>query len=291
MSQVTNRGESRTRCGLIPEHSTPGQIIVECRWKKRTALVGRLSSFSGRSRPGRRVPGPFQSDAVGVGQHREDKKAFPPVRSPNVLRREQSCLNIVPKPFEVQDNLVKAKPDVSRDVFKKADRRLDLPDNSTNLGPQVARIIPSTLSTGDTERLARVSRSDDIHDATPRLAVEGSQIRPQRRRIQKSLLHAARQDLGGERFPFNATDDASKFKDESKPKFASTASGAEWHDADEVTIHTTTSGFLRVETERQPDLIPESGWRQAKKRSPATISRRDPAVGADQTPAVGDHRE
>tara|TARA_Y100000296_G_scaffold81867_1_gene109798 strand:+ start:907 stop:1125 length:219 start_codon:yes stop_codon:yes gene_type:complete len=45
------------------------------------------------------------------------------------------------------------------------------------------------------------SANDAIHDATPRLSIEGANVRPDRSRIQGARLNARRQDCGGIRFP------------------------------------------------------------------------------------------
>ena len=78
-----------------------------------------------------------------------------------------------------------------------------------DLGPKVSRIVLSTTFAGDTERLARVARSEAIHDSTPRTAIEGSQIRPQRRLSQAARFHSRRQVFAGEGFPFDPTNCAS----------------------------------------------------------------------------------
>jgi hypothetical protein len=55
-------------------------------------------------------------------------------------------------------------------------------------------------------RLARESGNDAIHAAAPRLAVEGLQVSPDRRRIQDARFHK-RDKLGGcKGFPFDVSD-------------------------------------------------------------------------------------
>src|SRR5260370_316962 len=54
--------------------------------------------------------------------------------------------------------------------------------------------------------LARDARNDDIHEAAPRFAVEGFNARPDRRVVQKALLHARRQNCGACNFPLDVTD-------------------------------------------------------------------------------------
>lgn len=71
--------------------------------------------------------------------------------------------------------------DVSGHVLEKSKSWLHLTDDAFDVGPKMSRVrIAATLSR-NAEGLARVSCSDDIHDATPWLTVEGGNIRPDRR--------------------------------------------------------------------------------------------------------------
>jgi hypothetical protein len=54
--------------------------------------------------------------------------------------------------------------------------------------------------------LARYSSNDDIHDSTPRDAIEGGKIRPDRRVINEFVLHASFQDFAARDFPLNVAD-------------------------------------------------------------------------------------
>jgi hypothetical protein len=104
----------------------------------------------------------------------------------------------------------------------------------------VPRISRSTTAPGHAERLARVAASDDIHSATPRSAVEGSQVTPDRRRSHGFFFHASRQDRGGEGFPLDVTDDASRSAENKlNPEVESADAGTETEDVDTVTIHTS----------------------------------------------------
>jgi hypothetical protein len=79
---------------------------------------------------------------------------------------------------------------MSGDVLTEDQSRPCFGDDPANMGPQVSRIIFASSAAGAGERLARVARSDEIHDSAPRAAVEGSQIRPDRRRSQGLVFHA-----------------------------------------------------------------------------------------------------
>jgi hypothetical protein len=71
-------------------------------------------------------------------------------------------------------------------------------------------ILLAKALAGVTERLARIAASDKIHDATPRSAVEGSQVAPDRSRSHDFFRHASRQYRGSERFALNVADNASR---------------------------------------------------------------------------------
>ena len=73
----------------------------------------------------------------------------------------------------------------------------------------MSRIIRATSQTGERERLARVAANDSIHEAAPRSAVEGSQVRPDRRCVQLARFSTRRQKRGAVDFPLHVADRAS----------------------------------------------------------------------------------
>lgn len=93
-------------------------------------------------------------------------------------------------------------------VLKKNDCWAALGDDAGDVWPQVARIVSAAPLSGVTERLARVARCEHIHEATPRSAIEGGEVVPDRRRSQATVLHARDQDRGGMGFPLHETDGA-----------------------------------------------------------------------------------
>jgi hypothetical protein len=98
---------------------------------------------------------------------------------------------------------------VSADVFEEGVLRFDFADDARDFRPEVARIFPPEPLSGDAERLAGIARNEAIHDATPRAAVEGAEIRPNRRRFKGAVRKARRQDAGRSSFPFHVTDASS----------------------------------------------------------------------------------
>jgi hypothetical protein len=87
------------------------------------------------------------------------------------------------------------------------------------------------LAPGKAVRLARDAASKAIHEATPRPAVEGSGIAPQRRRSQKALFHRCHQMRGGEGFPLHHADAASAWNCQLDAEIEPPPAGA---DGDEV---------------------------------------------------------
>jgi hypothetical protein len=91
------------------------------------------------------------------------------------------------------------------DILENNDCWVTLGDDARHVGPQMPRIIVAAAAPRGAERLAGVAGRDEIHDATPRAAVEGGEVVPDRRESQASLFHARDQDRGGMGFPLHET--------------------------------------------------------------------------------------
>jgi hypothetical protein len=113
------------------------------------------------------------------------------------------------------------------DIFKEAHSWPCLSDDASDVWPEMSRIVGAALFSGHAEWLARVAANDAIHEATPRSAVEGSEIRPKRRLVQSSRLHLPSQDFAGVGFDLHSTDDASSWDRQLDAVVESAASGAE----------------------------------------------------------------
>ena len=91
------------------------------------------------------------------------------------------------------------------DVFKEAPFGSCLADNAGDLGPEVAGIIGTEPVACKRERLARITGSDEMNPAAPRLATEGSQIVPDRSRSQGRVCHPCHESGRGERVSLDMT--------------------------------------------------------------------------------------
>ncbi len=127
-----------------------------------------------------------------------------------MLRRRVQCRrNAVAHALHVSGDDVEAVAQMSADVLTEDEPGAGLGGDAGDVGPQVAGVIDAEALAGVAEGLTRVACSEDIHCSTPRAAVEGGNVSPDRRRIQGSVFHTRSQYRGCIGFPFDVTDDAS----------------------------------------------------------------------------------
>lgn len=161
------------------------------------------------------------SAARGVGQEEQPLSAM---GRTDFRRTEYSAFNAVVHCAKVRPDGIESDVDVLSDILEEAECWLDFPNDASNVGPEMARVVNAALLSGDTEWLARVAANDAIHDATPRLAVEGSQVAPNRCVIQGFVLNARNQERGGICFSLNVTDGDSSASRQSDTEIESTVS-------------------------------------------------------------------
>lgn len=92
------------------------------------------------------------------------------------------------------------------DILEETEPGLAFGDDAGDVRPEVARVGDAAALSGHAERLARVAARANIHDSTPRAAVECGKVRPDRSRGQISRFHARDQERGGRAFPLHETD-------------------------------------------------------------------------------------
>ena len=140
---------------------------------------------------------------MGVGQFvaladGKDEQAFAPVRCADFRRRKQSCRKDVAHADQFSGDFGKSEAQMIGDIFEEDDRGVAFPDDAGNVRPEMARIGLPEAAAGDRERLARVARSEDIHEAAPWSAVEGCKVVPDRCRIQGFVFHPRHESGCGE---------------------------------------------------------------------------------------------
>lgn len=128
------------------------------------------------------------------------------------------------------------------DILEKDCSASSLSNKSSDVRPEMSWIVTSATASCQAEWLARVSANDKIHDVTKGVAVEGSNIRPDRRRSQPAFFHARSQDRAGKGFDLRISDvarieaESTESGLDSEVKAAST--GGDGQDVDRGKIHT-----------------------------------------------------
>src|SRR6185312_6849207 len=101
------------------------------------------------------------------------------------------------------------------DILEEAPLGLTLSHNAGDMRPEVSGVVGPLASSGGREWLTGISADNQINMAPERSSVESLEIRPHRRVIQDTFLHARRQDFHAEGFPFDVEFAASSRKGKS----------------------------------------------------------------------------
>lgn len=142
---------------------------------------------------------------VGVGQYEQSP---PNLRSADFSRCEEARQHAVTHASKVSGDFGKSQPKVVGNVFEEDEPGVDLVDDPGDVGPEMAWVLRAEPVTGGAKGLARVARSDDIHESTPRATVEGFNIIPDRRLIQGLVFHPGHESGRGIGFPLDETNGA-----------------------------------------------------------------------------------
>ena len=169
---------------------------------------------------------PEQARGVGHASP-EDEKAFAAVRRADARSREESFRNPVTQVFQLASDLAISEVEVVGDVLQENKSGLDFPDDPGDMGPEMARVAGAEASSGNRERLARIARKDDVHRATPRAAVECSNVVPDRRRIQGRVFHPGHEDGRGIGVPLDITHSPVSGLGDVQAEIESSGAGAE----------------------------------------------------------------
>jgi hypothetical protein len=176
-----------------------------CRFSFALALgVGHRRSSSVRFPPLDRVP----EQARGVGQlvaiaDREDEEPLALVGRADFRRREEACRKAVAHADQSCGDFGEAEAEMMGDILEEDEGRPDLADDPGDMRPEVARVVRAPALSRDGERLARIARSDDVHRAAPRAAVEGGNVVPDNSLIQARVFHPRHESGCGVGFPFD----------------------------------------------------------------------------------------
>jgi len=116
------------------------------------------------------------------------------------------------------------------DVLEEDELGPGLVDDPVDDRPEVPGVVGSAALPGHGEGLARIPGSEPTNSATIRSAVEGTQIRPNRRRSQPTFVHLLRQDFAGKGFDLHMSDNSAAGNSQLESAIESASPGAEGQD-------------------------------------------------------------
>jgi len=189
--------------------------------------VGQSRSISVRFPPLDRVP----EQARGVGQlvplaDGKDEEPLALVERADFRRREEACRKAVAHADQSAGDLGEAEAEMMGDILEKYEGRFDFADDAGDMGPEVARIVRSPALSRDGKWLARIARSDDVHRAAPRAAVEAGNVVPDRCANQGRVFHPRHESGCGEGFPFDMAHSTISGDGNGKPEIEPASTGA-----------------------------------------------------------------
>jgi len=170
--------------------------------------------------------------ARGVGQlvplaDGKDEEPLALVGRADFRRCEDACRKAVAHADQSAGDFGEAKAEMMGDILEEDEGRLDLANDAGDMRPEMAWILAAEPSACDRERLARIARSDDVHRAAPRAAVEGSNVVPDNSLIQGRVFHPRHESGCGEGFPFDMAHSTISGDGDGKPEVESARAGAE----------------------------------------------------------------
>ena len=121
---------------------------------------------------------------------------------------ETSPLCIEPESGKVPQHVRQSVRDKGRDVLDERQRRRDLGEGAGDVGPEPAVIREASAAAGIGEGLTGEPRSNDVHRATPRVAIKGGNVVPDRSIVQGRVRHPRHEGGRSEGVPLDITHSA-----------------------------------------------------------------------------------
>lgn len=142
-------------------------------------------------------------------------------------RAEQARFDCKAHSLKVPEDAVGSQGHMPFDVFEEAPFGLHLPDDPPDVWPEVPGVFfPASLAC-KAERLTGITGSEDMNAVTPRAAVEGGNVRPDRSLIQGRVFHPRHESGRREGFPLDVTNSAISGLGDMEPEFKATDASAE----------------------------------------------------------------
>ena len=152
------------------------------------------------------------------------------MRCADFLRAKESARNAVAHAVQFVGDLMEAESKMGVHVFEEDLAWLDLADNARDVRPEVPRVFLGELLAGATERLARITRAEDVRLSFVGASVKCLNVAPKVRRSQGAVFKTRNQDAGCRDFPFHEHERESLSESKGKSKAQASVPGAEFND-------------------------------------------------------------
>jgi hypothetical protein len=178
--------------------------------------------------------------ARGVGQRvpladGKDEEPLAFVGRTDFRRSEEACRKLVAHADQSAGDFGETEAEMMGDILEEDEGRFDLGDDACDMWPEVTRVVRAPALSRDRERLARIARSDDVHRASPRAAVEGSNIVPDNSLIQGRVFHPRHESGCGVGFPFDMAHSTISGDGDGEPEIKPACTGTE-REAEEACV-------------------------------------------------------
>jgi len=141
-------------------------------------------------------------------------------------RREQSRFCVIAQLLKARCDFGKSQIDVPFDILCEDGSWPHFTDDALDFRPKVSGIVfPASLPC-HAEWLARITGSEDMNAVTPRVAVEGFKIVPDRRLLQRFVFHPGHESRRRMGFPLDETNSSISGLGDTDAEFESSISGA-----------------------------------------------------------------
>jgi hypothetical protein len=142
-------------------------------------------------------------------------------------RREEACRKLVAHADQSCGDFGEAEAEMMGDILEEHEGRFDFADDAGDMRPEVARVVGTPALACNGERLARIARSDEVHRAAPRVAVEGGNVVPDNSLIQGRVFHPRHESGCGVGFPFDMAHSTISWDGDGEPEVAPACAGAQ----------------------------------------------------------------
>ena len=125
------------------------------------------------------------------------------MRRADLCRAEQARRRRVAHATKLSQDGFKAESDVARDVFEEDPFWAAFPDDTRDLGPEMAGIVGTTAFASGAEGLAGISGEDDIEGPAEGPSIEAAEVVPDWRGCEVSCALGGVEDASGPLLPLD----------------------------------------------------------------------------------------